>query len=199
MCIRDRLGFVKVVTALCDPLNRSGAAEDMDANLREYDKKRTALHLAAMCEVEQVKTIKALCVHAKAEVSAKDCHGHTPLHLAADRKNVSIIRALLDHNADVEARDLTGNTPLHSASRSGATGAVMVLLQSGAHVDAANKWGDTALHISLMRYHTQDRGLKLDKLAWLDEDALSIRDSLKKAAMPLNPVSYTHLTLPTKA
>ncbi|KAH8051496.1 hypothetical protein JL722_10667 [Aureococcus anophagefferens] len=133
------LGYVKVVLALCDPLNRSGA-----------------------------------------EVSAKDKYGHTPLHLASDRKNVSIIRALLDHNADVDARDINGNTPLHSAARVGATGAVMVLLQSGSHVDTANKWGDTALHISLMRYHTKDQKLKLSTLGWLDEDQAYGETSLRE-------------------
>ncbi|KAK7232784.1 hypothetical protein SO694_00037232 [Aureococcus anophagefferens] len=174
------LGYVKVVLALCDPLNRSGVAEDIDADLAEHATRRTALHLAAMCEIEQPKTIRSLCVHGKAEVSAKDKYGHTPLHLASDRKNVSIIRALLDHNADVDARDINGNTPLHSAARVGATGAVMVLLQSGSHVDTANKWGDTALHISLMRYHTKDQKLKLSTLGWLDEDQAYGETSLRE-------------------
>ncbi|KAH8073914.1 hypothetical protein JL721_2466 [Aureococcus anophagefferens] len=173
------LGYVKVVLALCDPLNRSGVAEDIDADLAEHATRRTALHLAAMCEIEQPKTIRSLCVHGKAEVSAKDKYGHTPLHLASDRKNVSIIRALLDHNADVDARDINGNTPLHSGAR-GATGAVMVLLQSGSHVDTANKWGDTALHISLMRYHTKDQKLKLSTLGWLDEDQAYGETSLRE-------------------
>ena len=98
--------------------------------------------------------------------------GHTPLHLAADRKHAAICRKLLEYNADVNARNEDGNTPLHAAARAGATGALTVLLSHGAHVNAPNEWLDTPLHVALLRYHTVDRGLSIDErsIARLDEN-----------------------------
>ncbi|KAJ1456283.1 ankyrin repeat-containing domain protein, partial [Pelagophyceae sp. CCMP2097] len=143
-------GYERVVIAMCDRLNQTltDRTDSLDANVGEYATARTALHLAALCAVERVHTIRALCIHAAADVSATDYRGQTALHLAAARKNVAIIRELLDHNADVGVRDKNGNTALHTASRAGATGAVVVLVQQGAVVDAANAWGDTSLHIA---------------------------------------------------
>ena len=44
-----------------------------------------------------------------------DDEGHTPLHAAASRNSVDIVRLLLDAGADVNARSNKGETPLLNA------------------------------------------------------------------------------------
>ena len=39
----------------------------------------------------------------------------TPLHFAASRKNVEIVKLLILHGAQIEAKDSFGYTPLHKA------------------------------------------------------------------------------------
>ena len=49
------------------------------------------------------------------DVNATDCNGCTPLHIAIERGNSSIIRTLVDSGAFVKAVSSEGDTVLHRA------------------------------------------------------------------------------------
>ena len=61
----------------------------------------------------------------------------TPLHIAAEKGNNSIILALLAKEADIDAQDKEGHTPLYAAADAGHKDAVHALLNAGANAQDA--------------------------------------------------------------
>ena len=75
--------------------------------------------------------------------------GHTALHAAAWRGDVTEIRRLIAAGADVNSASDFGTTPLHSAAVNNQLQAVKVLLEQGARVDAKDGLGRTPLFAAL--------------------------------------------------
>ncbi len=114
----------------------------------------TPLHAAAAgYRVEIAKLLLA----AGAEVNAAGKLRHSePLHYAADgsperdtKRQVAMIRLLLDAGADIHAQDKNGATPLHRAVRTRCAEAVKCLLDAGADATIRNKPGSTAFHLAV--------------------------------------------------
>src|SRR5687767_11062910 len=74
-----------------------------------------------------VSEVRAMLKRDPSLVKQVDAFGATPLHAAATKGNVEVIKLLLEHKADVNARALGGLTPLHAAVSSNQPGAVVVL------------------------------------------------------------------------
>ena len=66
-------------------------------------------------------------------LDARDYLKQTALMLAAERKDVDMVRALLDRHVDLDAQDVIGRTALHAAARVGADRVFEVLLAAGAN------------------------------------------------------------------
>jgi hypothetical protein len=117
----------------------------------------TALHLAAAgYRVE----IARLLLGAGADPNAAANHRESgPLHYAADgyvngpvwdgKRQVKMIRCLLDAGADVNAQDKNGASPLHRAVRTRCAAAVKCLLEAGADPTLKNKPGSTPFHLAV--------------------------------------------------
>lgn len=83
-----------------------------------------------------------------ADVNAADDDGFTPLHLAASRDNLDIVRLLLDAGADVNAMSNTGETPLYNAVRNTAPAGLDImrlLREHGADPTVETANGSSAL------------------------------------------------------
>jgi ankyrin repeat protein len=76
--------------------------------------------------------------------------GRSPLHAAADCRNLEVTRILIEYDpADINARAESGSTPLHWATgnqyfKDGS--AVRLLLEHGADINAQDQDGQTPLH-----------------------------------------------------
>jgi ankyrin repeat protein len=75
-------------------------------------------------------------------VGARDRHpGSTPLHLAAFRGSIEIVRVLLDFGAEIDALERESrSTPLHWAAEAGNTEIVQLLLGRGARLEVRDAW-----------------------------------------------------------
>lgn len=95
----------------------------------------TPLHSAASGGGREV--IDLLCKHgADANAVARRAVGRTPLHIAAGKKQLEAVNALLACGAKVDARDDSAWTPLHWAADTLQPAMVRTLLAAGADVNA---------------------------------------------------------------
>lgn len=90
-------------------------------NVNAKDRRgKTALHHICNRGRKMAASVAAEIVHlllqAAAAVDMRDCHGQTPLHLAADSGVEALILALLEGDADVNAMDMSGCTALDHCS-----------------------------------------------------------------------------------
>jgi ankyrin repeat protein len=145
------------------------------------------LHIA--CSVEIIPWIEALLSkkrwiprHQK-RVNEKDGHGDTALHHAASRKNIAIVRLLLNRGADVKAKGIAERTALHYTVRTGNTAFVHLLLDRGADVNARDMFGDTVLHSAVKEGSTAVVQLLLDRGADINAQFKNGYTALHHAAM----------------
>ena len=95
-----------------------------------------------------VAAVKQLLKANKDLTNAKDTDDSTPLHCAAWKGHVEVVKALLDAGADINAKsrnDHYGDTPLHAASHGNQKEVVKVLIERGANLNSKNTIGRTPL------------------------------------------------------
>lgn len=69
-------------------------------------------------------------------MNIQNARGQTPLHIAAQKGDISIVRLLLDSKTvNVNAQDSSGATPLHLASENGHIEVVKLLVAHNAQLD----------------------------------------------------------------
>lgn len=78
--------------------------------------------------------------------SREDLMGMLPLHAAAEKGQVAVVKFLLDRGVDVDCGDSTMVTPLHLAAINGHTDVLRLLLSHGAHATRQDVEGDVPLH-----------------------------------------------------
>jgi len=121
----------------------------------------TALHLACLDEEESALNTVAMLLSLnrgsraacrRTDIDASNCHGQTPLMLAAGR-SAELVRMLLKERPApiIEAKDRRQKTALHYAAEVGLEDAVLMLLRAGCHVDgsaATDVQSVTPLHVA---------------------------------------------------
>ena len=132
------LAALKGQTEMVQLLMLKGADKDaLTADTRKFP----PLFLAI--ESNNVATARALL---DGGVDVRASHGTckgTPVHYAALRGDVEMLRAMLDYGPEVNAVDALGYTALHVAANSAA---IDVLMEAGASIEARDKYDSTPLH-----------------------------------------------------
>ena len=114
---------------LVEPLIKAGA--DLNG-LSAYGD--TALHLASFALKDELPAVEML-LEAGADPELQNSDGFTPLTMAAKRRQIEIIRLLLDHGVDINAADGAGRTAINQTLENGAVHSqVIELLERGAKV-----------------------------------------------------------------
>jgi hypothetical protein len=101
-------------------------------------------------------------------VNARGGKEMTPMHVAASRGHVNILRLLQWHGADVGSRNKYGEIPLHGASWNGKVEAGQCLLDLGADINARNEDDWTPLFHAVFHGHTEFARMLLKSGAVID-------------------------------
>jgi ankyrin repeat protein len=118
--------------------------DDIDVNAMD-DQGKTLLHHVSPGGTEMME----LLIAHGAAVDARTRDGDTPLLLAIEKRDLSLIPMLLAHGADAGVHNNRGETPLHRISTwldSRHYELAKSLLEHGANVDAIDLQGQTPLH-----------------------------------------------------
>jgi ankyrin repeat protein len=115
----------------------------------------TLLHrvILGICPINLSLLIEGHDSHILAQLDAEDQFGITPIQYAAQRDDLSAVRALITAGAKVDKPSSNGRTALWYALKSTGARCVDILLQSGSMVNREDYLGYTPLHIAVQGGH----------------------------------------------
>ena len=104
---------------------------------------------------DSLSLVQLLAKH-DADVNKQDGNRITPLHVAAYRQHLELVRVLLDNGASVDAKNIWGSTPLYELlyyhnTSDNVVRIVQLLVERGANVNTPNKGLWTPLHLASQR------------------------------------------------
>lgn len=83
-----------------------------------------------------------------ADVNIADIRGSTPLHRAASKGVLPIVKLLIERNdVKINFKDAYGSTPLHLACEEDREQAALLLVEHGADIDAKDRDRQTPLDL----------------------------------------------------
>jgi len=91
----------------------------------------------------------------KSKVNERADNGETPLHRAAYRGHIEMVKYLVLQGAYINDIDNDGYTPLHITSYEGDIELMKYLISNGANVNAKDNIGETPLHIAAEYGHLE--------------------------------------------
>ena len=125
------IGYETIVEFL---ISKGCNVEVKDENL-----KQTSLHIAASSN--KPKLIETLLRTCGSLLDVQDGDGRTPLHIAADMDNISIVKQLLIAGARVDTCDKNQDTPLHLAAGKSSSELFQWLILNKSSLQSRNRDG----------------------------------------------------------
>ena len=119
---------------------------------RSFPTKFSALWFASFCGFEY--SMSQLLAVPGSNVNTKASTGTTPLHEAAGRGNVKVLKLLLSNGADINVRDKMGFTPLHYGTGpwpddfSALNGFASVSAENRFWAEKRRTWSDTSAEVA---------------------------------------------------
>ncbi len=123
---------LKALIAIVSPMNLEKASYDGTTPLMQAVKGGHAQIVAVLAE-------------AKIDFNKKNRAGKSALHLAVEKKDLAVVKALILGGATVDVEDNDGNTPLHLAAEQNQKEMFDLLMEHGASMRKSNRAGKTPL------------------------------------------------------
>ena len=140
-------------------------------------RRNTAIRTAAYWGLNFI--VHALCDEIS-DLSPRDSHCWSPLHWAAARGHLDVVKTLIEKGADMQCSDNMQWTPLFWAVQRRRTEVVAVLLEHGAYVYRRDSKGWTVFHLAVF---ARDIDV-LEKLLRYGQGDFNVADS--RGVTPLN-------------
>lgn len=109
---------------------------------------RKPIHLAA--NIGDLGLVREIITRCRSCVHSADAMLFTPLHWAAVKGHLDVVKFLVESDAHVNVRDDRGRTPLHRASDNDHLGVVSYLIQEGGAVNLPDNFGWTPIYQSIV-------------------------------------------------
>ena len=93
-----------------------------------------------------LNAVKSIISSDRNKINSRGVYGNSPLHDAAERGELDIVKYLVSQGANVNAKNNCGEIPLHSAAESNYIEMAKYLVSKGAYINTRNKYGTTPLH-----------------------------------------------------
>lgn len=89
----------------------------------------------------------------KADINVVDNRGSTPLHRAASKGNLDVVKLFMAHKdkLKIDIKDAYGNTPLHLACEEDRQDEAMLLVENGADPKILNKEKQSPLDLCSLK------------------------------------------------
>lgn len=109
---------------------------------------RKPIHLAA--NIGDLDLVREIVTRGRSCVHSADAMLFTPLHWAAVKGHLDVVKFLVESDAHVNVRDDRGRTPLHRASDNDHLDVVSYLIEEGAAVNLPDSFGWTPIYQSII-------------------------------------------------
>jgi ankyrin repeat protein len=98
----------------------------------EPDRPTIGLYLAVQRgDIDQIERH----IYWGADINQQNVDGETPLHVAAAKGRMVVVKLLLKHSAEIDAADRDGHSPLYGAVMADRTQVAQYLVEQGAAID----------------------------------------------------------------
>ncbi|CAG2213452.1 unnamed protein product [Mytilus edulis] len=92
----------------------------------------------------------------------KDFWGQAAVHLATERKDIEIVKEMMNTSTNFDEGDVKGRTILHIAASNGSDDIVMLFLKKGMNANITDNFSNTPLHLATWNDHTSTVELLLE-------------------------------------
>lgn len=146
------------VERVSEYISKGGCITEADEN------SMTMLHHLAFCgNLKLIQQLLAVQPEQVVDMDAADSDGWTPLHYAADRGHVEVVKLFLSEGASVAPKDTNKRTPLHLAALNNQKEVIQLLLDDGAPKNAKNVAGMTPFECANVSGNASEETLALLK------------------------------------
>lgn len=113
--------------------------------------------------------IVLLMIDAGVNIYASSKSNLQPIHIACSKRNVEIVKLLLDNGADINSA-LNHDKPVHFAASNSDSRVIKLLFEKGANINESNGYGTKPIHIacrnhnlSVLEFLINDGGVSVDE------------------------------------
>lgn len=97
--------------------------------------------------------VATLLINSGANVNTPCKNCSTPLHFAAQTRNLELVKLLIQKGAKIDEKNINDSSPIHDAIEGGSKEIFEELLNSGANITIADKQGMLPFHLSVKNNH----------------------------------------------
>ncbi len=148
-----------------------------------------ALEIHEAVKNGDVAKVRTILDNDPSMLTAKDDIGKTPLHWAAGKNQLEVMKVLLDeYNINVNIRNANNGTPLHVAASQANPEAALILIEHGADVNARTLNNSVPLHFAVIKSGRKPGHTQAVKI--LIENGADVNVATEDGATPLNMAMF---------